>query len=158
MNRRMRRFIISTLSVLVFALVVIFLRLWWASLPPSRPKNMPPGSIWIEAPAAPLDFSPRGYWLGCWTVAPQDANRCAVTDWRGQVKFEGAYKTLSGRSHVPSGKLRLEPVDTGELWIWSDTLHQLVPLARLENGQVLVPVHAWSELRKKLARGGSGSP
>jgi hypothetical protein len=158
MTRGMRRLTIVALSVFVFALVTIFLRLWWASLPPSRPRNMPPGSIWIEAPPAPLDFSPRGHWLGCWTVVSQSANRCAVTNWRGNVEFEGDFKPISGASPIPAADLTLAPTDTGDLWMWSETLNAVVPIAHLTNGQVLVPAKAWDELRNKLAPSGNGSP
>jgi hypothetical protein len=157
MTRGMRRLIRVGLSVFVFALIAIFLRLWWASLPPSRPSNMPLGSVYIDAPAAPFEFSPRGWWLGCWRDTGKAAIHCAATDWRGHVEFEDDYRPLSG-GIVPSTNLILAPTDTGDLWMWSETLNAGVPIAHLTNGQVLVPAKAWDELRKKLAPSGNGSP
>jgi hypothetical protein len=147
---RARRTIILSLGLVAVFAGLVFFRLWWASLPPTRPKDMPPDSVWIEAPVAPFDFSPRGYWLGCWLDTLRNLNRCCVTDWRGHVEFQDEYKALSGSEPVPQTDLRLRLVDTAQLSTWSDSYQAMVPIALLTDGQILVPTKAYDELRRRF--------
>jgi hypothetical protein len=153
---RIKRGIIVVLGLLIALAGFAFARLWWASLPPSRPKNMPTGSIWIEAPAVPLEFSPRGWWMGCWVDARQNTNRCALSDWRGHVEFEDEYKPLTGQAPIPAAELDIWLMDSGRLWTWSEKMQKEIPV--LASGRILVPAEAWAELRSRLASRASVSP
>lgn len=108
------------------ALALIFIaRIWWASIPPKLPQNLPTNSIWLEAPTR-LNFSPSGFWVGCWLDGERHANRCSFADFKGKVLYESDYLSCDGRPPIPDNKLRLK----------SD--HQSSFLIRLEDGTVLV--------------------
>ncbi len=148
MNAVKKRIAQILLGILLTTLGLVFGRLWWATLTPRRPANMPIGSVWVWAPPAPLDFSPRGYWLGCWLDGSQNVNRCRVTDRNGHVHFEDEYRSLIREMPIPSAELLIRTYkDTSELWAWSKTMHNDVAVVRLANGEILVPFKAYNDLR-----------
>jgi hypothetical protein len=124
-------------------------RVQWASSTPSRPKKMPATAIWVPAPPAPLDFAPRGYWLACWLDAVRNVDRCELTDYKGHSAFQADYSPVIGLSPVPENLLDLKPTDSTGLW--AAVNEELVPIAHLQNGAVLVPTKNLSELRQRFA-------
>ena len=151
MGRFMDRYWYIWVLITIIALLGAFVaRIQWANSVPSRPKTLPATAIWIPAPPAPLDFSPRGYWLACWLDGTRNVDRCKLTDYRGRnPKFEADYSPVTGPNPVPEDRLHLRAADPEDLWAVAG--QELVPVAHLENGTVLVPTRDLSELRQRFA-------
>ena len=149
----MRRFWYIWIIVgIIAALGAIAARLQWASSAPSRPKKLPATAIWVPAPPAPLDFSPRGYWLACWLDGNRNVNRCELTDYKGRLRLhsEADYSPLIGPNPVPEARLQLQPVSsTGELWTLVDK--DVFLIVHLQDGTVLVPTENLAQLRQSYA-------
>lgn len=124
-------------------------RVRWASSTPSRPKELSTTAIWIPAPPAPLDFSPRGDWLACWLDATRNVNRCKLTDYKGKPEFEADYSPVAGPNPVPEARLHLKPLSSTELW--ASVGQEMVPVALLEDGTVLVPARDLPQLRERYS-------
>jgi len=156
-NNRPSAVLIAAAVVLIAALGLFFARIWWASQTPIRPTNIPATSIWIPAPAAPFDLSPRGWWMGCRLDAHQSSNRCYLADRQGRIEFDDEYRPLTGSSPVPEAELTLSVAKykREHLWTASNQLRREIPIARLANGQVLVPIEALDEFRNRAASGGT---
>jgi hypothetical protein len=140
---------IGIVIAIVAALGAIVARIQWANSVPSRPKNLPATAIWVSAPPAPLDFSPRGYWLACWLDAARNVDRCELTDYKGHPDFEADYSPLAGPNPVPEARLHLRSMNSEGLWAVAS--QELVPVARLQDGTVLVPTEDFARLRKNFA-------
>src|ERR1700691_3001322 len=110
----MRRYwYIWILVAIIAVLGAVIARIQWANSVPSRPKNLPVAAIWVPAPSAPLDFSPRGYWLACWLDAARNVDRCKLTDYDGtNPKLEADYSPVSGPNPVPETRLHLKPLES----------------------------------------------
>jgi hypothetical protein len=137
--------------VLITAMLsALGIRVWWASSAPSRPKGLPETAIWVPAPPAPLDLSPRGYWLACSIDETRNVDHCKVTDYKGKSKFEADYLALNGPNPIPKDRLHLNHFgSTTDLWVVVG--QELVPIARLEDGTTLVPTQYAAELRPRFA-------
>jgi hypothetical protein len=122
-------------------------RIQWANSIPSRPKDLPVAAVWVPAPPAPLDFSPRGYWLACWLNKSQNQDYCKVTDYKGTSDFEGDFSPVAGSNPIPDNDLHLKKVETGSLWAWSEQDQRTVPVVHLDDGTILVPMRNLAELR-----------
>ena len=148
----MRRYWYIWILVAIIAVPgAVIARLQWANSVPALPKSLPATAIWVPAPPAPLDFSPRGYWLACWLDATRNVNRCKVTDYKGRnPTFEADYSPLAGPSPVPETRLHLKPLEsTTELFVTVG--EEMPPIAQLEDGTVLVPTKDVSQFRKRYA-------
>lgn len=151
-GRSMRRCLyigIGIVIAIVAALGAIVGRIQWANSVPSRPKTLPATAIWIPAPPAPLDFSPRGYWLACWLDTARNVDRCELTDYKGHPSFEADYSPVTGTNPVPEARLHLKPMTSENLW--APAGQELVPVARLQDGTVLVPAQDLSQLSQRFA-------
>lgn len=147
---RHRYWYIWIVAAIVAVLGAIVARIQWANSVPSRPKNLPTTAIWIPAPPAPLDFSPRGYWLACSLDAVRNVDRCELTDYKGHPSFEADYLPVAGPGPVPEARLHLKPLSsTTELWV--PVGQETVPVAHLEDGTVLVPAQDLPQLRERYA-------
>jgi hypothetical protein len=136
-------------GALILAMVVaVVARLQWAVSTPSRPKELPATATWIPAPSTPLNFSPRGYWLACWLDATRNVNRCKLTDYKGNPEFEADYSPVTGPDPVPDDRLHLKPVSS-TVELFTPVEQELVPIARLQDGTVLVPAQDLSQLRQR---------
>ena len=126
-------------------------RLQWAASTPSRPKKLPAAAVWIWAPSAPLDFSPRGYWLACWVDAARNVDRCKLTDYKGNNPiYEADYSPVTGPNPVPETRLHLKPLEcTTDLFVVVG--EDFFPIARLEDGTVLVPTQDLGQSRERYA-------
>lgn len=145
-----RRYEAAIVIVVVAVLGAVAARLQWAASTPSRPKDLPATAIWIPAPPAPLDFSPRGYWLACWLDAARNVDRCKLTDYKGRSPtFEADYSPVTGANPVPEDRLHLRAVGSEDLWAVAG--QELVPVAHLEDGTVLVPTQDLPQLRQRYA-------
>lgn len=124
-------------------------RILWANSVPSRPKTLPVTAIWIPAPPAPLDFSPRGYWLACLLDTTRNVNLCELTDYKGNPSFEADYSPVVGHNPVSEDRLQLRPMSSEDLWVSAG--QKLVPIAHLQDGTVLVPTEDLPLLRERYA-------
>lgn len=139
------------LAAIAVGLIGLVARIQWAKSIPSRPESLPLNAVWAPAPPAPLDLIPRGYWLGCWLDTSRNVDRCILTDYRGNVEFVGDYSPLTGPAPVPESRLHIAPQDWPGLW--EPTHDDLVPVARLQDGTVLVPTKYLSEMKARQRRG-----
>jgi hypothetical protein len=148
----MRRYRYIWIFVAIIAVLgAVAVRLQRAASVPSRPKSLPATAIWVPAPPAPLDFSPRGYWLACWFDATRNVNRCKLTDYKGRnPTFEADYSPVTGTNPVPEVRLHLKPLkSTTELFVTVG--EEMPPIAQLEDGTVLVPTKNLSQFRERYA-------
>jgi hypothetical protein len=148
----MRRYLyvgIGIVIAIVVTLGTIIARIQWANSVPSRPKSLPATAIWVPAPPAPLDFSPRGYWLACWLDAARKVDQCKLTDYKGNPSFEADYSSLTGPNPVAADRLHLRSVSSEELW--APAGQELVPIAHLQDGTVMVPAQDLPQLRERYA-------
>ncbi len=156
MRRSTYRYIGIPIAI-VAVLGAVAARLQWASSVPSRPKTLPATATatWVPVPPTPLEFSPNGYWLACWLDPTRDADRCELTDYKGKevTYFKGDpgfeatdYSPVTGPNPVPEARLHLLPVSsTFELFVVVGA--EMAPIARLQDGTVLVPTQYLSQLR-----------
>jgi hypothetical protein len=139
----MRRYLyigVGIVLVVVAALGAVISRIQWANSIPSRPKKLSATAtaVWVPAPPAPLDFSPRGYWLVCWLDGARNVDRCELTDYMGDnPSFVADYSPLAGQNPVPENRLHLRSVSSEELWAVAG--QEMFPIAHLQDGTVLVP-------------------
>jgi hypothetical protein len=139
--------ILLFLVVVSFALIsVLWLHLRLAASP-KRPKDLPTTAVWIPAPPAPLDFSPRGYWLACWLDHTRNVDRCKLTDYQGNPSFDEDYSPVVGTNPVPEDLLNLKNMGSSDLW--AVVGQDLVPIARLKDGTILVPTRNLAQLRPR---------
>jgi hypothetical protein len=88
----------------------------------------------LPSPPAPLDLSPRGYWLARWLDRTRNVDRCELTDYSGNPKVAEDYSPVLGTNPVPEELLRLKDIRSTDLWAVAG--QDLVPVARLRNGTV----------------------
>jgi hypothetical protein len=146
----MRRYWYSGIGIvigIVVALEATIARIQWANSVPSRPKSLPATAIWIPAPPAPLDFSPRGYWLACWLDTTRNVDRCKLADYKGSPSFEADYSPVTGPNPVAEDRLHLRSVNSEELW--APAGQEMVPIVHLQDGTVLVPAENLTQLRDR---------
>lgn len=141
------RWISISAVVIAIAIGALGLRLQWANSTPPLPKGMPHAAIWVPAPPAPLDFSPRGYWLACWLDHNRNVNRCKLTDYKGHSNFEEDYSPVGGPNPVPENRLHMKAVDSTNLW--AAIGQDFVPVAHLEDGTILVPTRDVEKFRAR---------
>lgn len=139
--------IISVLGAVLAVVACLGVSLMWAAHTPSKPKDMPATSVWVPGPNAPLDFPPRGVWIGCWLEKTRNVNRCKVADYKGQVEFEEDFVSVTASGSIPDAELKLKQIGTMELWTWVEEHKREVPVIRLQNGTVLVPKRDVDALR-----------
>ena len=112
---------------------------------------MPQNSIWVPGPAAPLDLSPRGVWLGCWLGQADNVDHCKVTDYQGNVQFDEQFLPANGAAPVALERLHLKQIGTVELWTWVEEDKRNVPIVPLGDGTILVPARDVGVLRGRRA-------
>jgi hypothetical protein len=133
-------------AILVIMVFAAFLRFWWATLTPSIPKNWPQGSMWIEAPPAPFDWSPRGDFVGCWLDSQRNVDRCQFADYKGKVSHVGEYTTCDERSPISNQELNIRAADYSKGTFDESTVYGV----RLQNGKILIPVSACEARRNSV--------
>jgi hypothetical protein len=124
-------------------------KLWSTSTPP-RPATLPSTAVWLRARTPGIQFQRRGNWVVCWQDGAVD--RCRVTAEKGQVEYEGDFRPVSGEMALPQAALRPAASDVITPWMWSRAAGKLVPLVPLEDGETLVPVEGYPELRRYVQR------
>jgi hypothetical protein len=146
---------IALVVAIVIGIVVLLVgsSLGWKAYQARRPTDMPPTSIWIDAPAVPFGFY-RGWWLGCWVDSAQPSNRCRLygPGLEQAVVYEGEYIACEGKSPVPVSDLKLRPPrDSFDMWT-RDSKSEMAPAVQLQNGVILVPVGTIQQCEKLRAR------
>ncbi len=142
------RILLLTTVLLALALGAFSLDQWWTQHP-SRPRGLPETAIWIPAPPAPLDFTPRGYWLACWFEHDRDVDHCKLTDYTGKQEFDADYSPTLGSNPVAENRLYLKKMESEDLW--AAVGKDIVPIARLRDDTILVPTRNLAELRARYA-------
>ena len=126
-------------AILVILVFAAFLRFWWATLTPSIPKNWPQGSVWFWAPFAPLDWSPRGYFVGCWLDGQRNVDRCQFAGYNSKVLRVGDYTTCDERSPISNQELKIRAAPESSLYN-----------VLLENGRILIPISVCEARRRTV--------
>jgi hypothetical protein len=146
----------TRLSRLLFVLAAVFvallvaLPLFWVSggvtwletkvFPPRCPKDMPPNSVWIDAPSLPISWH-RGWWFGCEVNQSGAANYCRFVDANGEQVYAGEYLPCVTKTPLPVSTNELIPPPHNEaIWIADKRLNTLAPVGALRNGDLLLPV------------------
>ncbi len=130
-------------GVLALGVAIIVARFWWATLTPSVPKHWPPGSVWIQAPPAPLDWSPRGQFVGCWLDNRTNTDKCEFANYRGKISRVGKYTTCDDRAPLPDSQLGIRAADYTKGTFDESTVDGV----KLQDGTVLIPVSACNARR-----------
>jgi hypothetical protein len=115
-----------------------------------RPSDMPPTSVWIDAPALPFSFY-HGWWFGCWIDSDGRSNRCRLSSAGAQepTVYEGLYVSCDSKLPVQGDELQLSaPADSMGMWVGYSEGNVFAPAAFLKNGKVLVPVEALRDCEK----------
>jgi hypothetical protein len=149
---RMTRAATWTARILLLCGAALALLSWLAARVPARPKNLPPGALFIPSAPEPFEFSPHGLWVGCWQTG--FTNRCIVTSAGGEPEYDGEFLPLQGVGPIPENQLH--PVfreDAGHLWTWSERLRKSVPIVCLANGVILLPSEDFDELKSRFDGG-----
>jgi hypothetical protein len=127
------------LAILILGIIGLVARFWWATLTPKVPKYWPQGSVWVEAPPAPLDWSPRGYFAGCLFDSQRSVDRCKFANYRGKVWYEADYVNCENGRMGAEGTLAITAQAD---WTWLNSEQLEVPRVHLKNGAILIPVTA----------------
>lgn len=146
------RIVVKTLLGLVVALVMLIAALgitsWHSNSVPKRPANVPSSAIWVRAPLSPLDYSRSGgAWVACWVDG--QFNRCIVAQEDGTVECNGLFLPYKGVGPVPKERLRYRIKNTAYLWVDLN-----VPIISLQDGDKLLPVERYHELKTFLDKHG----
>jgi hypothetical protein len=143
-------------SLLVTVLLGLRLLIWWGHSTPKRPANVPANAVWIPGPPVVLDLSRRGDWLGC--SVEGNSNRCVVTQSSGAVEYDGLFSPMEGHGPVTEEHLRFSAKKSSDLWVYLNQASRNVPVVRLQDGTVLLPVNGYDELKNWLEKLSSKEP
>jgi hypothetical protein len=112
--------------VVGIGIVIVLLRVWWASLPPKLPTDLSSSAIWVKTPTAPFSFVPMGFWVGCSLDAQRHVDRCRFADYKGKTVYESDYSTCDDRAPLLNDRLILKKG------------HQSIFFVSLQDGTILV--------------------
>lgn len=141
------------LAVLILGIIGVVARFWWATLTPKVPEHWPQGAVWVEAPPAPLDWSPRGQFVGCWLDSQWNTDRCQFANYRGKISHVGDYTTCDDRSPLSDSRLGIRAADYTKGTFDESTIDAV----KLQGGMILIPVSA-CEARKGTANPTKAEP
>ena len=134
------------LAVLILSVICVIARFWWATLTPRVPEHWPSGSVWVEGPPAPLDWSPRGQFVGCWLDSQRNVDRCQFANYQGKITHVGDYTTCNDRPPLSNSQLGIRAADYTKGTFDESTMDAV----KLQSGMILIPVSA-CEARKSTA-------
>lgn len=140
-------------AALVLGISLVAARFWWATLTPRVPRGWPAGSVWIAAPPSPLDWSPRGDFVGCWFNAQRNVDRCQFANYQGTISHVGDYTTCDDRSALPDSQLRIRAANYAKGTFDESTVYEV----KLQNGMILIPV-CTCEARKNTPKPNKSEP
>jgi hypothetical protein len=132
-----RRIRLSVPIVLIAGLALLFARMQWASMTPSKPQWLPKSSVWFSGPHTPLEMHPVGQWAGC-SAKNEKIAQCWLTDYKGSINFQGQFARLDGQR---LDTLQIKDVDTR----YSRKKDEVLWIVNLDQGIVLVPVQYLSD-------------
>lgn len=154
MKKALKVVSLSVLAVFVLLVLGDVYLIWKFNRRPKRPDIMPENAIWIEAPSLPIQFTYRGDWLGCWTLAGVGV-QCAKTDWDGTPEYGDIYVPCDDPKRLVSEKeLRFAPMDSENVYggfIYEGT-GEAIPVVRLIDGTTLLPVTDYDNVKEYLDR------
>ena len=141
------------LAVLILGIIGVAARFWWATLTPNIPEHWPSGSVWVEGPPAPLDWSPRGQFVGCWLDSQRNVDRCQFANYQGKISHVGDYTTCDDRPPLSDSQLKIRTADYTKGAFDESTIDAV----KLQGGILLIAVSA-CEARKNTARPSKTEP
>lgn len=155
-----KKLAIALASVVGFLAIVVIGAYWWASVPPKRPKSVPPTAAYYPGLALPFQAHKHGEWVNCWFDPKQGVDWCRVTFVDGRLLYEGVFFSYQRHVAVPQGELLIDPevmsnaqeqveVDASSQESSSPGL-QVVPLVYLRNGEVLIPEKEYGVGKKRI--------
>jgi hypothetical protein len=142
---------------LAVAIIVLFVfydlaLAWWATIPPSRPKDIPSNSAFIMSPSGGfiLPLPKHGDWLYCWLDQERQVDRCRMTDTHGGLEYEGRFLPSDGSGSVPEADLQIDAKGTGPRLRWTYFRNRIMPIIHLRNGTILIPAEAAEAAKEQL--------
>jgi hypothetical protein len=132
----------SKLVFLGIAVCIIFLavRHGQVAMEAARPKDMPEGAHFIQSGYDVNTNEPKGNWVACKVDEVQTTNWCRVTDARGMVVYEGFFLPVNSSVPAQESELKIAVNSVSKLWVRGPAEEAPVPVIRLENGKLLVPL------------------
>lgn len=142
-------YIVALLAIPILLIVWLVALEFLANRVPGRPREVARDAVFLWAPAVgfPGGLPRRGWWLACWEEAGRDL--CKLSDIDGQTMYEGEFIRYGDRGSVTGKELQIDASKSMEEKVWVG--HELVPLAFLKNGEVLIPASAYDEGVRLLA-------
>ena len=137
MMRTSNKFALSLLAVIGGILLVQHAN---QGLQPARPLDMPAGAHFVASSYDLTLNEPKGDWVACIIDRTQNADFCRVTDDRGAVVYQGDFLPLRSEEPVPAGELQVARMNADHLFVEGPAEEGPVPVIRLVNGAVLVPI------------------
>lgn len=150
---RMLKIVGLILAVLALCITALIARFWWATLTPRVPEHWPSGSVWVEAPPAPFDWSPRGEFVGCWLDSQRNVDRCQFANYRGKISHVGDYTACNDQPPLSDSQLRIRVADYTKGTFDESTAN----VVKLQLGTILIPTSA-CETRKNASNSNDGEP
>ncbi len=138
---------------LIIAFVLYDLALtWWATIPPTRPKNIPSGSVFatILSGGFILPLPKHGDWLYCWLDQERMVNRWQMTATEGKLEYEGEFTPSDESGQIAQADLVIDRKATGSRLQWVYFREEILPIIHLRNGKILIPVEASEMAKQKL--------
>jgi hypothetical protein len=132
----------TKVGIIVAAVCVVFLavRHGGVAMQAARPADMPEGAHFIQSGYDVNTNEPKGNWVACKVDDGQGANWCRVTDARGMVVYEGFYLPVNSSVPAQQSELKIAVNSVSKLWVRGPAEEAPVPVIRLENGKLLVPL------------------
>jgi hypothetical protein len=128
-------------AIVLFLAVGLGIAYWWSGRVPSRPASVRSDAVFLWAPAVGVPAPRRGWWFSCWEESAQDI--CELNNLDGSLQYKEEFLSYSHRGPVAQSALQIDTSKTGSKKLWIG--QALVPLAYLQNGEILVPASNYDE-------------
>jgi hypothetical protein len=139
----LEKMVYVTAGILGLLIVGSSVAYWWTSRVPNRPSGVGTEAVFLWAPAVGLPSPRRGSWLGC--SEENEKILCQLNNIDGRLEYKGEFVRYGDKAAISSNHLRIDSIKTNRYddKVWVD--RALVPLAYLENGDILVPAIKYQE-------------
>jgi hypothetical protein len=119
--------------------------------PPKRPRFMPSGALWIDAPSLPISWH-HGWWFGCARSSSGTANYCRLVDAANdRLVYGEEYLRCSDHSPIDEASIHLmPPPDGANMWLFGERNEGVIGF--LTDGNLLLPVSAQDKCDQVKAR------
>lgn len=117
----------------------------------SLPKDMPHDANFVQTGFDISRNEAQGQWIACRADHEQDNDFCRVTDPKGTVVYQGAFKPYDYPVTLPNDQLKIANT-SGQIWVTGPAESGPVPVIPLKNGKLLVPVQDREALADRWSR------